>query len=173
MKVEFELNYDDCLAGMVESSKRQQSYEQWLFFWRWGAASAGFVSTGWLLWHELGAASLVVGAGIAALVLEVMPWFLRRRLTNGMRRYFRDPKLRSALIGKCAIELLPEGMRVRGPKREVFYKWPVVESIERQEARVMVFFEGFGGIAIPGGALDADAFIAEARRCGYGADDDG
>ncbi len=167
MKIEFELNYDDCLAGMVESSKRQQSYGYWFFFWRWAAASAGFVLTGWLLWRELGASSLVVGVGIATMVLQVMPWFLRRRLTNSMRRYLRDPKLRSAVIGKCSIELLPEGMRLCGPKREVFYKWPVVESIERQEARVMVFFDGFGGIAIPASALDVDAFIAEARRCGY------
>jgi hypothetical protein len=168
MKVDFELNDDDCLAGMVESTKRQQSYEYWFFFWRWATASVAFVSTGWLLWRELGVSSLVVGSGIAAIVVQVMPWFLRRRLRANLRRHLSDPKLRSACVGKFAVELSPEGMKLSGPKRQVFYKWPVVESIERQDARVMVFFDGFGGVAIPASAMDVDAFIAEARRCGYG-----
>jgi hypothetical protein len=36
MKTEVELTYDDHVAAMLESSKRQPTYQPWMFWGRWG-----------------------------------------------------------------------------------------------------------------------------------------
>ena len=163
MKLEYETTHDDCLAAMLETTKRTRAYEHWLFFWRWGFASAALVLTIWLLWSDLGLSSFLVGAGVATMVLQLMPGILRRRTIARIREQLADPQIREAWFGKRTLEVLPDGLRVTGPHHEIHYKWALVDSIERQESRVFVSLKGVVGIAICASAAEADALIASAR----------
>jgi hypothetical protein len=57
-----------------------------------------------------------------------------RRVIARIRERLADPQIRAVSFGKRTLEVLPDGLRLTGPLHEVLYKWPLVDSIERQES---------------------------------------
>jgi hypothetical protein len=169
MRVEFETTYDDCVVATLEATKRHPSYGHALFVWRWGLASATLVVTAWFVHDQVGLASLLVGLGTGALVAQVMPWVVERWVVTKIHGRLAHAAARTVELGKRQLELLPEGMKLSGPQFDVVYKWSAFQAIERRGPRILVFFAGVAGVAIPASAVDESAFIAEVERVRAGA----
>jgi hypothetical protein len=166
MKIELETTYDDCVALMLFATKRHRNFTRWAWFWRWVVAGSAAALVGWELRDSLGAGGLLVGLGIGTMVAQLMPWLLERRLVTKIHTRLADPNIRLRVLGRRSLEILPEGLKVSGADVESLYRWSMVESIERVPPRLFVLVRGTAGVAIPLGAVDADAFIVEAHRLG-------